>query len=81
MPRRVFRLGRKQLIADFLATLVLMVDAPFVIGQRIHLEADSNVTGVVKEIGWRDCIIKTDGGDKISIPNSTLTSSIVTVLD
>lgn len=61
-------------IANFFGTLMLLVDRPFKVGDRIKLEGSD---GPVESIGFRSTRIRTMEGNQVSIPNKTAANATV----
>jgi MscS family membrane protein len=59
----------KDLFANYLCTLVIFFDKPFVVGDEIDLP-EKNIIGVVEEINWRVTKLKTDDHVIVYVPNS-----------
>ncbi len=66
----------KDLLANFFGSLVVALDRPFAVGDRI-LSPDKQISGVVKKIGWRVTKILTYEKRPIYIPNSLFTTIII----
>lgn len=64
----------KDMIADFISGLMIMINRPFKIGDQITVESES---GTVRDIQIRATEVKTFDGRKVIVPNSTLYSGIV----
>ena len=67
-------LAAKDTVSNFFGTLVIVVDTPFRIGDRIEC---GSVCGIVQSVGMRSSRIVTDDGTRCTVPNSTLTNAAV----
>lgn len=63
-------------LSNFFAGLHIISDKPIRVGDFIEME--NSVSGYVEDIGWRSTRIRTLPNTLIIIPNSKITSSIVT---
>lgn len=64
----------KDMIANFISGLMILVNRPFKIGDQITVEGES---GTVKDIQIRATAVKTYDGRKVIVPNSTLYNDTV----
>lgn len=64
----------KDLIANFISGMFILVNRPFKIGDQIEINGES---GTVRDIRIRATDIKTYDGRKVIVPNSTLYNDIV----
>ncbi|MFB6208172.1 MAG: mechanosensitive ion channel family protein [Candidatus Nanohaloarchaea archaeon] len=64
----------KDIIANFVSGLMILINKPFKIGDQIEVEGEA---GTVKDIRVRATDVKTYDGRKVVVPNSTLYSDIV----
>ncbi|MCD6309823.1 MAG: mechanosensitive ion channel family protein, partial [Candidatus Eremiobacteraeota bacterium] len=69
-------LAAQSTLSNFLAGLYIMLDKPLRVGDYIKLS--SGEEGFVEEIGWRSTKIRQWANNIIIIPNSTLSSTILT---
>lgn len=69
-------LALQDTLGNYFASLSLTMDRTLKIGDYVRL--DSGQEGFVEEIGWRTTRIRPYGETMIVVPNSKLTSSIVT---
>ncbi|RLJ05438.1 MAG: mechanosensitive ion channel family protein [Candidatus Aenigmatarchaeota archaeon] len=69
-------LALQDTLKEFFAGMYIMADRPIKIGD--YIELDSGQKGFVEDIGWRTTKIKMLGNNRIIIPNSKLSSSIIT---
>ncbi len=67
-------LAAKDTLANFFGSVMIMLDKPFTVGERITVGA---VTGTVERIGFRSTRIRSLDGHMFSIPNSNLADSVV----
>ena len=67
-------LAAKDTLANFFGSVMIMLDKPFTVGERITVDA---VTGTVERIGFRSTRIRSLDGHMFSIPNSKLADSVV----
>jgi MscS family membrane protein len=65
----------QDILGNFFGGAIISVDQPFKIGDRVQIE---NVFGDVTNIGPRSTRIKTLDSQIVTVPNSKVTSSIVT---
>lgn len=75
-------LAAKDLAANFLGGMLLLVNEPFSIGDLISFKAGgSGITGKVEHIGWTQTTIR-DGDTKPTyVPNSQFTQATITNMD
>jgi len=59
----------KDLFANYLGTLVIFFDKPFIVGDEIDLP-EKNIIGIIEEINWRVTKLKTYEHGIIYVPNS-----------
>jgi MscS family membrane protein len=59
----------KDTIGNFLGSLTIIFDKPFIVGNRIVLD---NYDGVVEQLGFRSTRIRTAEGSLVSIPNEKI---------
>ena len=64
----------KDMIANFISGLMILINRPFKIGDQISVEGES---GTVKDIQIRATSVKTYDGRKVIVPNSTLYNDTV----
>lgn len=64
----------KDMIANFISGLMILINRPFKIGDQIAVEGES---GTVKDIRIRATDVKTFDGRKVIVPNSTLYNGTV----
>ena len=76
----VVGLAAKDLLIDFFASLCIVFDGPYKIGDVIHL-LDNDVTGTVEEITMRHTIIRTIYNKRVIIPNSSMNTKAIENLD
>jgi len=67
-------LAAKEILSNFLGGLIIAVDKPFRIDDRVKIDTFS---GDVMSIGPRSTRIKTSDNQIVTVPNSTATSSVV----
>ena len=75
-------LGLKDMLTDIFSGVLLNLDQPFRIHDRIKISinAGSVMEGHVVDIDWRSTKLRTLSGDLVVIPNSIVTGSAVTNL-
>ncbi len=73
-------LAAKDTLANFLGSLMLMIDRPFKLGQWIR-DKDGKFEGVVEEIGFRTTRIRTFEKTIEVIPNDRLANIVVENMD
>lgn len=64
--------GLQSIVHDFISGLILLLERPARIGDWIEVDGQE---GMVKKIGARMSLVRTDAGGDVWIPNSRLTSS------
>lgn len=70
--------GLQDTVANFAAGVMIAIDKPFVVGDRIRLDWGGNETwGDVRDMSLRSTWIKTPEGEMIVIPNNVIASSQV----
>ncbi len=69
-------LAAQDTIADFISGIIILIDQPFRVGDRIQVE-EVDTWGDVVEIGMRSTKILTRDNRLVIIPNSTIGSSAV----
>ncbi|MDO9541971.1 MAG: mechanosensitive ion channel family protein [Kiritimatiellia bacterium] len=67
-------LAGQDTIKNFFGSLVILIDKPFEIGERIVVD---NFDGPVESIGFRSTRIRTFEGHQITIPNSEMVNNTV----
>jgi small-conductance mechanosensitive channel len=71
-------LAAQETLANIIAGIVILVDRPFIIGEKIR--TNSGTVGTVEQIGIRSCRITTLDGKILVVPNTELTKSSITNL-
>lgn len=69
-----FALAAKDTVANFFGSLVIFIDKPFTIGDRIKLE---EFEGVVEEVGLRTTRVRTFQHSLLTVPNARLTTAVI----
>jgi small-conductance mechanosensitive channel len=69
-------LALQDTLANFFAGIHILVEEPMVVGDFIRLS--SGEEGVVRDIGWRTTRVQTGVNNTIVIPNTKITSGILT---
>lgn len=59
-------------IANFISSIIVILDRPFVVGDRIKL---NGIDGFVEEVGLRSTSVRTLDGNLFTIPNATVADS------
>ena len=59
----------RDLLANFFGALTIYLDKPFAVGDWIR-SPDKPIEGVVEDIGWRRCVIRTFDKRPLYVPNS-----------
>ena len=72
-----FSLGAQDTIADAIAGVIILVDQPFRVGDRIEIQG-AGTWGDVMDIGLRSTRIRTRDNRVVILPNSTIGSNQVT---
>jgi MscS family membrane protein len=67
-------LAAKDTLANFFGSVMIMLDKPFTVGERIVVDT---INGTVERIGFRSTRIRSLNGHMYSIPNSKLADSTV----
>lgn len=70
-------LAAQDTLSNFFSGIYILLDKPIQPGDFIKLEGGV-MEGFVRKIGWRSSQIETSSGDMIVLPNSRLSSSILT---
>jgi len=68
-------LAGQETVANLIGAIVILLDKPFRIGDRIQLDG---VDGVVESIGLRSTRIRNLDGHVVTVPNKTLTNATIT---
>lgn len=70
----------KNMIADVFCGIALNVDQPFKIGQwiKVHPRGMEAIEGAVLEISWRSTRMRTMGHNLVVVPNSEISSMLIT---
>ncbi|MBN2094556.1 MAG: mechanosensitive ion channel [Candidatus Aenigmarchaeota archaeon] len=63
-------------LSNFFSGLYLVSDRPISVGEFIELP-DSNLSGVVEDIGWRTTRIKTLSNQIVVVPNALISESVI----
>jgi MscS family membrane protein len=66
----------KDLLANFFGGLMIHLDRPFKVGERIRY-AQQQIEGTVEHIGWRKTILRSPDRTAIFVPNSLFISSVL----
>lgn len=69
-----FALAAKDTLANFFGSMVIFVDKPFTIGDRIKLE---EFEGVVEEVGLRTTRVRTFQNSLLTVPNARMTTAVI----
>lgn len=69
-------LALQDTLSNFFAGVHILIEEPMVVGDFIRLSTGEE--GVVRDIGWRTTRIQTFGNNIIVIPNTKITSGILT---
>jgi len=67
-------LAAKDTLANFFGSVMIMLDKPFVVGERVTIDS---LTGVVENVGFRTTRIRSLSGHIYSMPNSKIADSVV----
>ena len=67
-------LAAKDTLANFFGSVMIMLDKPFTVGERITIDS---LTGTVERIGFRSTRVRSLSGHMYSMPNSKLADSTV----
>lgn len=73
-------LALQDTLGNLFSGFYLLVDKPIRIGHSVKVN-DSNIEGVVKHIGWRTTRIEIGANHTVIIPNSKLSTSVITNYD
>jgi len=68
-------LALQDTLANVFAGFYVAADKPYEIGDFIEIDTDTN--GYVEDIGWRSTIIRTLPNNRIIVPNSKMTQSVI----
>ena len=66
----------RDLLANFFGGLIIYLDKPFSVGDRIRV-SERAIDGIVEKIGWRITMIRNFESQPVYVPNSVFTSVIV----
>ncbi len=66
-------LAAQSIFADFFAAIVIFMDRPFTVGDRVAL--DNDWKGRVERIGFKTTRLRADAGELLVVPNSVLTTN------
>jgi small conductance mechanosensitive channel len=64
----------QHILSNMMSGIFIMLNKPFKINDRIDIQGNN---GKVIEINWHDTIIENENSDRIIIPNSVISSSII----
>ncbi len=64
----------KDTVANFFGSVMIIVDKPFSVGERVRIE---NIDGVVECVGFRSTRIRTLDGHLFTIPNSKVADTAI----
>jgi MscS family membrane protein len=67
-------LAAQDAVKNFFGSIVLFADKPFLVGERIQVDA---VDGAVEEIGFRSTRIRTLEGNLVTLPNGDLANKTI----
>ncbi|MDD5699196.1 MAG: mechanosensitive ion channel family protein [Victivallaceae bacterium] len=67
-------LAAKDTLANFFGSMMIMLDKPFVVGERIKIDT---LDGVVEKVGFRSTRIRSLTGHVYSVPNNKIADSVV----
>lgn len=70
-------LALQDTLGNFFSGIYILIDKPIRLGDFIRLDGAA-VEGVVRKIGWRSTHVDANAGNTIVIPNSRVSSSILT---
>ena len=71
----VLGLSLQDILKNFFAGIWVLIERPFLIGDRIEVNGQS---GVVETIAFRTTLLRTDDGDQLIVPNGVfMTSSVI----
>ena len=69
-------LGAQELASNFVSGIVISAYEPFKKGDLIYLN-EKNIVGVIEDLNFRHCVIRTFENSKIIVPNKVLNEAIV----
>ena len=69
-------LGAQDIASNFVSGFVLSVYEPFKKGDLIYIK-EKDITGIIEDMNFRHCIIRTYDNTKVIVPNNTLNNAIV----
>ncbi|PSV01156.1 mechanosensitive ion channel family protein [Photobacterium kishitanii] len=72
----VLGFAAKDILSDLVSAVLLFIDNQFGLGDWIKLETPS-IEGVVEDIGWRVCRIRTFDNRPLYVPNSLMSKAII----
>jgi MscS family membrane protein len=67
-------LAAQDTLKNLFGSIMIMVDKPFTIGQRIQVDS---VDGVVETVGFRSTRVRTLAGHQVTVPNEKMANSSV----
>ncbi len=66
--------GLQNIVSNFVSGLILLMERPIHVGDAVQL---GELTGEVRQIGMRSCIVRTWDGAEVIVPNTQLVSDKV----
>lgn len=69
-------LGTQELASNFVSGVVISAYEPFKKGDLIYL-SEKNVVGVIEDLNFRHCVIRTFENSRVIVPNKILNEAIV----
>ncbi|HIP74314.1 MAG TPA: mechanosensitive ion channel family protein [Euryarchaeota archaeon] len=66
----------KDVATNYVAGVILAVDRDFTAGKKITIK-EKGITGVIENVGWRNTYLRTDSGNRVSVPNSTVLNAVI----
>lgn len=69
-------LALKDVLTDYVSGIIVILGRSLKKGDRVLIK-DKGVEGVVEEIGWRYTTLRTDEGEIVTVPNRTVSSSVI----
>ncbi|MFN8343681.1 MAG: mechanosensitive ion channel family protein [Spirosomataceae bacterium] len=67
----VIALAARETIENLIASVAIMLDRPFILGDAVVLD---KISGEIEQIGFRSTRIRSDDGSLITVPNRLMTS-------
>ncbi|HUB93109.1 MAG TPA: mechanosensitive ion channel family protein [Verrucomicrobiae bacterium] len=73
----ILGVAAQQALANFFASIVIIIDRPFMVGQHVAIISGAlggTYTGTITDISFSHTRLQLEDGNKVSLPNATLLS-------